>query len=211
VKITPLIIIALILATVFLSAVYYPFMPEQMASHWNERGEVDGTMPKFWGLFLMPSIMAFLAALLYLPFKIDPLRQNIMKFKSEYEKLIILLTLFLLFIHIVTILWNMGYEISIIHTTLLAMAPLIYYAGYLMERSSPNWFIGVRTPWTLSNETVWQKTNRLGGRLFRICAILCVISAFLPAYGIIIAIASLIISGAYATIYSYIIFPKDKN
>ncbi len=55
---------------------------------------------------------------------------------------------------------------------------LFYYIGVLMENAERNWFIGIRTPWTLSSDRVWRQTNRLGGRLFRAAGIAAMLGAF---------------------------------
>jgi len=87
---------------------FYPQFPEKVASHWNAGGEVDGYMPKFWGVFLFPLISVFLAILFILIPLIDPLKSNIEKFRHYYDRFIIIVMLFFLYIYILTILWNTG-------------------------------------------------------------------------------------------------------
>ena len=72
--------VALIAASLLLSIYAYPYLPEMVASHWNTKGEVDGYLPRFWGAFLVPTIMVGLYLLVVSVPKIDPLKANIMQF-----------------------------------------------------------------------------------------------------------------------------------
>jgi len=53
-----------------------------------------------------------------------------------------------------------------------ALGILFYYCGILIENAKRNWFIGIRTPWTLSNEKVWERTHKIGGKLFKIAGLI---------------------------------------
>jgi uncharacterized membrane protein len=80
----------LVLIFFILAGAFYPLMPEVIASHWNAAGEADGTISRFWGLFLFPLISLGIAALLFVIPKIDPLKANIRKFRSYYYGFIII-------------------------------------------------------------------------------------------------------------------------
>ena len=104
--------------------------------------------------------------------KIDPLKENIAKFRPYFDLFILLLFGFLFYLYLLTIAWNLGYRFNIIQLMAPAFGLLIYYAGVLIENSKQNWFIGIRTPWTLSSEKVWNKTNRQAGKLFKAAGVL---------------------------------------
>ena len=91
------VLIIIIIFISFVAGLYlYPQVPDQMPSHWNTQGEVDGYMSKFWGLFLMPIIsVAVLTMFLIIP-KIDPLKANIQKFRKQFDSFIALSILFFL-------------------------------------------------------------------------------------------------------------------
>jgi len=82
-------ILGIILLSFLLGVYLYPQMPEKMASHWDFQGQVDGYMPRFWGLFLMPFISSGLFLLFVLIPKIDPLKANIKKFRSHFDRFIL--------------------------------------------------------------------------------------------------------------------------
>ncbi len=113
--------------------------------------------------FLTPCISIFIFGLFLLIPKIDPLKKNIEKFRSYYEWFIVLMIAFLAYIYFATLAWALGYRFSMNAAILPPIAALFYFVGVLCENSKRNWFIGVRTPWTLSSDRVWGRTNKLAG------------------------------------------------
>ena len=87
-------------------------VPEQMATHWNSQGEVNGYMSKFWGVFFMPVVITGLAILFLAIPRIDPKKENIAKFRNYYDRFIIILILFMIAVHLQILLWNIGIRIS---------------------------------------------------------------------------------------------------
>ncbi len=73
----------------------------------------------------------------------------------------------------------------------------------MMEKARQNWFIGVRTPWTLSSEVVWDKTNRLAGKLFKGAGVLAALGVIFPEYAILLILVPVILAAIYPVIYSY--------
>ena len=210
-KKTYILITAIIIITFITSIYLYPEMPEQMASHWNSKGEVDSYMSKFWGLFLMPIIsLGIFLLLIFIP-KIDPLKKNIEKFRKYYDGFMTFLIIFLLYIYILTILWNMGIIFNMTTAILPVVAILIYFSGILIEHSKRNWFIGIRTPWTISNEKVWNKTHKLGSKLFKIAAIIILIGTFIPKYAFALLLISVLIAAIYPIVYSYFEYKKEMK
>ncbi|OGV93005.1 hypothetical protein A3B57_00780, partial [Microgenomates group bacterium RIFCSPLOWO2_01_FULL_47_10] len=161
------ILLVIILVSVVLSIYFYPQFPAQIASHWNARGDVNGYMPKFPGLFLMPMLLSVLFVLFSIIPVIDPLKANIRKFREYFEKFIVLLFAFLLYIQLLTIIWNLGVRFDMTLFILPALALLFFYIGILMEKARRNWFIGIRTPWAMSSDKVWANTHRLGSKLYK--------------------------------------------
>ena len=184
-------------------------MPEKIASHWNVQGQVDGYMSKFWGLFLMPLISAGLFLLFIAIPKIDPLKTNIEKFRKYYDGFITLTIIFLFYLYLLTIFWNMGIRFDIIQLLAPAFGILFYYCGILTENAKRNWFIGIRTPWTLSNDAVWDKTHKIGGKLFKISGIVVLFGIFFRNYALFFILVPVILVAIYTTIYSYVEYQKE--
>jgi len=196
----------------FVIGIYlYPQMPERMASHWNARGQVDGYIPKFWGLFLIPLTSVGLLLLFIIIPKIDPLKHNIEKFRKYYDIFVLLSIIFLLYIHLLTILWNMGVRFNMAQLLAPAFGILFYYCGILIENARRNWFIGIRTPWTLSSEKVWEKTHKVGGKLFKISGIIAFVGIFLQDYVLFLILVPVISTTIYTIVYSYFEYQKETK
>jgi len=187
---------------------FYSLLPDKVASHWNAKGEVDGYMSKFGGLFLMPVISLVLLLLFIIIPKIDPLKHNIEKFRKYFDGFIVLMMLFLFYLYILTILWNIGVRFNFVHLLVPIFSIFFYYCGILIQKAQRNWFIGIRTPWTLSNEQVWNKTHKIGGILFKIAGIISLIGILLPEYALFFVICPLIIASLFPVIYSYFAYQK---
>lgn len=204
-------IISIIIAFFLIGIFVYPQLPDKLASHWNSSGEVNDYTSKFFGTFLMPLISIFIAGLFFLIPKIDPLKKNIKKFRKYFDIFILFILIFMFYIYVLTILWNFGYQFNMNLMIMPAIALLFYFIGIIMPKLKRNWFMGIRTPWTLSNDTVWEKTHKIGGTLFKVLALVFVISMFFENYMlyiILIPVFSIII---YLFIYSYLEFQKLRK
>lgn len=202
-----------LLITIFsavLGMYFYPQLPEKIASHWNTQGEVNGYMSKFWGVFLMPIISAFLWLIFLIIPRIDPKKENIEKFRKYFNRFIVLIFLFLLYLYILTLYWNLGYRFHMVQFLVPAFAILFYYIGVLVSHAEMNWTIGIRTPWTLSSEASWRKTHSLGGRLFKLSAIITLVGLFFPKITFWFTLIPVITFALFLLAYSYFVYRKEK-
>jgi len=204
-----IIIIGIILFSFIVSIYIYPQMPEKMVSHWNAQGQADGYMSKFWGLFLIPITLVGLALLFTAIPRIDPLKANIEKFRKYYDGLVVLFFIYMLSIQFHVILWNLGIKISPNIIMPISIGILFFYIGVLCENAKRNWFIGIRTPWTLSNEKVWEKTHKIGGKLFKIAGVIAFIGVFFQNYALFFILIPEFLAVAYTIIYSYFEYQKE--
>ncbi|MCJ7531922.1 MAG: SdpI family protein [Anaerolineales bacterium] len=114
--------------------------------------------------------------------RIDPLKQNIEQFRGYFDVFIILVLVFMIAVYLQTILWNKGIQISLNVTLPIGLGLLFYNTSILVENAKMNWFIGIRTPWTLSSEVVWDKTHKVGGKLFKIAGLIGLADVFFQPY-----------------------------
>lgn len=190
---------------------FYPQLPDKVVSHWDFQSVPNGHMSKFWGAFLMPIIsVAMLLLFLVIP-KIDPLKENIKKFRPYFDNFIALIFVFLLYVHILTLYWNIGHRFDIGIAIFPALAVVFYYAGILIGKAQRNWFIGIRTPWTLQSENVWNKTHKLGAELFKIIAIIFLGGLFFPKQAIWIIVIPVFVVVIWLVVYSYIEYQHEKR
>jgi uncharacterized membrane protein len=206
---TQLTIIFIILLSFVIGFYFYPRMPEMMASHWNAQGVVDGYMSKCSNLFFMPLISLFLFLLFILIPKIDPLKENIKKFRKYFDGFILIIILFFFYIYLLTIYWNLGYKFNMVVFLMPAFSVLFYYCGILIENAQRNWFIGIRTPWTLSSDSVWEKTHKLGGKLFKIAGLIAILGLFFQEWAFFLVIVPAISNAIYLVLYSYFEYQKE--
>jgi len=209
VKKSEIIVAGVALLSFVLGIYFYPQMPEKIASHWNAQGQVDGYMSKFWGLFLIPFLLAGFGLFFFAIPRIDPLKANIEKFRKYYNGFIILFSVFMLLIYIQVILWNAGIKIAPNATLPIGIGLLFFYTGILCEKAKRNWFIGIRTPWTLSNENVWNKTHKAGGKLFKIAGIVALLGAFFQKYALYFILVPIILVTVCTIAYSYFEYQKE--
>ncbi len=210
---TVILSLLLIAAGLALSLAVYNRLPEPMASHWDINDRVNGTMPRFWGAFLMPLItLAMLGLFLVIP-SIDPLRANIVKFRGVFNAFIAMIMAFLLYIHVLSIVWNLGVQGFRMSTALIpAMGILLIFAGVLIRQAKRNFFIGIRTPWTLASDRVWDQTHRVGGVLFIACGVLSLLGLLFPGVkAYLLVLAPVMIASLFLVVYSYFLWRQDPG
>jgi len=191
---------------------FYPNLPARMVSHWNMAGTANGTLPQFWGAFLLPIIFIILALVFFAIPRMDPKRDNFAKFRRYYDGSVVAIAIFFYYIYILTLLLNVGYQFDITLFLIPALAALFYVLGIVMPHTHPNWFFGIRTPWTLSSETVWHKTHQVGGLAFKISAVIGLIGIFFPSeIAIWMLIVPIIASTIGLIIYSYVLYEGEKK
>jgi len=188
-------------------------LPDQMASHWNINDQVNGYMPKVWGVFLMPLIVLGMSVLFLVIPSIDPLKSNIVKFRETFNLFIVLIVAFMLYIHRLTLVWSLGYTNFKMSTSMLpSMGLLFIFIGFMLRKAKRNFFIGIRTPWTLSSDTVWDKTHQLGAVLFMASGVLALIGGI---FGGMMAFwflfVPLIGSTIFLLIYSYFLYQQETR
>lgn len=210
-KYTTMAVAIIILLSVVVGVYFYPQLSERVARHWNIYGQADGWLPRFWVVFFIPFIATVLYLLLEAVPRIDPLGHNIKKFRDEYDTFVVLIVAFLFYIHLLVLLINTGVKLDIFQWIAPGFAILFYYFGILSEKSHRNWFIGFRTPWTMSSDRVWAKTNKVGAKLFKAVGIISLIGIFMPKYWIFVILFSAIFVVIYTVVYSYNVWKKEPR
>lgn len=202
--------IMIVLATL-VGVALWPRLPDPMASHWDASDQVNGYMSKFWGVFLMPLMTTGLVLFFLAIPKIDPLRANIAAFRDVFNLFIVFFTGFMVYIYLLTLLWNLGYTgFNMSEAMLPALGVLFIFTGYLMRKAKRNFFIGIRTPWTLSSDRVWDETHRVGSVLFMIAGGLAFLGSFaggVTAFWLILV--PIMVSVLVTLVYSYLLYQRE--
>lgn len=212
-RLTTILVLILILAATVAGLSLWNRLPEQMASHWNINDQVDGYMSKFWGVFLMPLVtLGMLLLFLVIP-NIDPLKANIAQFRDVFNLFIVLIVGFMVYIYALTLLWNLGYtNFGLGKAMMPALGVLFIFIGYMLPKAKRNYFIGIRTPWTLSSDRVWDETHRIGAMLFTISGVLALLGSFFGGItSFLMIMVPILGSTIFLVIYSYIIYRRETN
>lgn len=204
--------LVIIACAFLLTIVFYNKLPELVPTHWNAAGEIDGYGSKVFGAFMAPVIMIFTwTGMKFLP-KIDPRKNNYEKFEKSYSVIISLLITFFLIIHVVTLLAGMGYEVSIDKIIPSIVGILFIVIGNYMPKIKSNYFYGIKTPWTLSSDTSWRKTHRLGGKVFIISGFIIILSSFLlPGNLKVAAVMSAVFAAVIVPLVGSYFYAKNNN
>jgi uncharacterized membrane protein len=197
----------LVLAGFAVVGLQYAGLPDPMPTHWNAAGQVNGWMPKFWGAFLFPIMMAALwLVFLALP-RISPRGFEMEPFWPAWGVFKVTIQALLLFMGILVLrAAKAGGELS--QTALFASLGVLFVVmGNLLGKVTRNFFVGIRTPWTLASEEVWYRTHRLAGKLF-VAAGLFVVAAALLGQRVWPIVTAVGLAGLVPVIYSYVIYRK---
>lgn len=179
-------------------------LPSQLPIHWNSRGEVDNYAPKTFTVFGLPLIMAAINLICHLAVRYEKRRENYSK-KLNYLIFWIIPAITLI-LYPITLFTALGKNIPVEIIIPSLVSALLIYVGNYLPKCKQNSTMGIRIPWTLKSEENWNKTHRMGGRLWTACGIIGLAAslASMPQ----IFLATLFPMIAAPIIYSYILHKK---
>jgi uncharacterized membrane protein len=202
----------ILLAMIVLSLWSYQKLPARVIRHWNFDGKADGWSSREFFILFFPGLSISLYVLFNIFPRFDPKSERYGAFSSAFLIMRDAVLLILLVTFAISIFINLGYKIDVGNTLTAAVSILIIVIGNYLGKVKPNWFIGIRTPCTLSSENVWNKTHRIGSRLFVIVGVCALIAVLLkPVIAIIIFIGGVGCSSFYVFVYSYILYKNEKK
>lgn len=189
----------------------YPRLPEVVTIHWNLKGEPDGYSSRLMAVILPPIFLAVVPLIFRVLPKIDPKGENYARFSDAYWLIVNTVLLFLGAVHVIVLVNAMGTPVDVDLAIGLGVGVLLMVMGNYLGKVQPNWFMGVRTPWTLASATVWRKTNRTAGWLFVSAGLLIAVASFIPSVptvavmGVAIGIAAII-----PVVQSYVLWKREQ-
>lgn len=200
-------VLAFISPVMFLAA--YSYLPESVPIHWNAQGQVDNYGSKAMAafLFFLPLLLALMFQ--FLP-KIDPKKQNYVKFQKYYDIFAIFFIAFFVVVNgvMLTEILKPG-TLSIGLVISIGVSLMLIVLGNMMGKIKHNYFMGIKTPWTLADPDVWNKTHRVGGIMWVVIGILALITSFISTviFSVILLVGAL---GSTVVLYilSYVWFKK---
>lgn len=188
----------------------YPMLPDMIATHWNLAGVADGFMSKFWALFLMPFILFTVFLIWAVIPHLEPMKKNLAAFQEAYNGFFLVLSVFLFYIYMLTLGANLGGEFNFVQALAPAFTLLFLAVGVLMEHTKRNFFVGIRTPWTLSSDKVWKKTHQLAAPLFYFTAASTFVGLVYPDYFFAYMFFPLFGTIVITVLYSFVEYRHEK-
>ena len=168
-------LLVIILIPLAIALYLYPELPAKLPSHWNIYGEIDGYSSKPFAVWFFPLLNLGIYFMMIILPKIDPRRENYLRFGKSYRIIRILLIIFLAILYLVTILAGLGYPVKVDLLVKLGVSLLLLVMGNVMGKFQHNYFVGIKTPWTLANEEVWRKTHRVASKIWVGAGLACFI------------------------------------
>lgn len=203
-------LISLLVISLITAFWVYPQISYPAVSHWDINGTPNGFVLPFWAAAFGPLTLLFLFLIWWIVPKIDPLKKNIETFRPVYDSFWIMGSLFIFYIYALTLYWNTGHFFNLNKAIAPAFALFCIAMGITLPRTKRNWFLGIRTPWTLTSDSIWEKTHALGGKLFVVAGIITFFAFFFPAYFAWLFITPLLTATIVPIVYSYFLYKKEK-
>lgn len=190
----------------------YTRLPEEVPVHWGFNGNVEyGAKNQLWLLFALGLIFAIMFD--FLP-KIDPKRENYQKFGKYYDLFAIAMIIFLDIVEAIVLIECFVPNTIPVGKVIITLISIIFMiTGNLMPKVKTNFYMGIKTPWTLSNSDVWNKTHRLGGRIMFIVGVVSILSGlFMPEMiSLIVLLVGVACIALIPLIMSYVWYRQLQN
>ena len=195
------------------SLAVYRRLPETMAVHWDIDGNPNGWMPRAFGAFFGPVLLLVLWQLMRVLPRLDPREPNYARFGDAYDTIVAATLLLVLATHGIVLAVALGHPVAVSRLVPALVGALFVVIGNVMPRMRPNWWFGVRTPWTLSNDRVWARTHRLAGFSMTAAGLVMIASALLlPArLGLPVLIAAVVAATIGPAVYSYLTWKREQG
>lgn len=207
---TRIVSLIFVVMMVGVAAWIYPHLPAQTAIHWDEHGVANGWAPRFWAAAFPVLLMAGLALLFAILPVISPRKFEIAPFTRVYGIIVLATLAFLLVVGTVALLAGAGYHVSVELVAPIAVGALLMVIGNFMGKFRKNFFVGIRTPWTLTSDVVWERTHRLAGWLFVLAGLVWIAGGLLHASPVVLVVAALA-AGFIPAIYSYFLYRRAEG
>jgi len=194
------------------SAAVFTRLPDTVATHWSMSGEADGFSSRALGAVLAPGIAFALWLLLPLLRRVDPRQTNYERFDGTFWLVLNVLIVFMGAIHVMSLGAALGWPINVSRAMLVIIGVMFVALGNYLPRVRSNWWMGIRTPWTMESESVWRQTHRLAGYTFVIGGLVAALSALLPtsiAFGV--GFTAVMVGALIPVVYSYVVYRRERK
>jgi len=186
----------------------------QLPIHWNASGDIDGYADKWLALMTAPLLSAFITLVLYGSTRIDPRQDNINRSAPFIKMMLFALIGLFALIQVVIASYGLGIHLQAQRIIMGSCAAMFLITGNYLPKTRPNFFFGIRTPWTLSNDEIWVKTHRLAGYATVAAGVVILGISLLGPTGrdtLHLEIGVAVAAGIVPIIYSYLLWRALPN
>jgi len=199
-----------IIAAVGVAAFLYPSLPDPMPSHWNMHGEVDGYTSKLWGVTILPLSAILVFVVMRLIPVISPKGYRTESFANVLHIFQVTIVGFTSLVAILVLLEAKGINVYINKVIYGALGALFIVMGNYFGKIRKNFFLGIRTPWTLASDEVWARTHRLAGRLFVLLGVFMLAGIFVTLQPWLL-IGMIVVIALVPVVYSYLVYRRVEG
>src|SRR5881396_477468 len=190
----------------------WPRLPARVPTHWEVHGVPDGYSSRLAAALIVPAIVVAMNGLFRILPRLDPRRVNYEKFQDTYWLIANAVALFLLGTHVLVMVNGLGHPVAMSRLMPVGVGLLFIVLGNSLARVQPTWFVGIRTPWTLSSDTVWRKTHRTGGFTFVIAGGVMITAAFVSGALVwVLLAAAAVLAVAVPVVQSYVLWRREQH
>ena len=193
-----------------IAAYLYPSLPEQIPTHWNLAGEVDDYMPKPWGVLILPLAAIFVFVVMKLIPVISPKGFRTDQFTGVLNIITVTLVGFMSAVALLVLIAATGRNVHMNEMIFAGVGILFIILGNYLGKVRKNFFLGIRTPWTLASDEVWNRTHRLGGWIFVLIGFFMFLNAFIRfPEGFLIG--SIVVVALVPVVYSFVLYRRVEG
>lgn len=199
-----------ILLPILIGLILWNKLPDQVPTHWNAQGEVDGWSSKVFAVFGLPIVLFAVHWMCILVTSVDPKKQNI-----EGKVLWIVFwicPIISLLVGMLSYGAALGVEFKVDKIMLAIMGIMFIVVGNYLPKCKQSYTVGIKLPWTLNDEENWNRTHRMGGKLWVISGIILLLSMLLSTSAMAIVVLAVVgVSVLVPTVYSYLLFREKEK
>lgn len=203
--------LAIVAATVAISVVAYPELPEDMVIQFGTGGEPADHADRWIALTGLPLLTLVIVVLFKILPVVDPLGDSYEEFAIYFDLVAILAAATVAYAHGLIVVWNLGYEFDVGQALAPMLSVLFVALGFVIENAEQNWFVGIRTPWTLTDEEIWKQTHERSGILFKGAGLAVLLAVPFPQYFVVLVLVPVLIAAFVPVAYSYVLYRRTQD
>lgn len=197
----------LLLACAWLApAIVFDQLPDRIVTHWNAAGVPDGWSTKTVGAFFGPGLATLLAIALVAAPRMSPQGFGMERIARIYPILVAAIVGLLLYVSVGMLRVALGATVDVRAHVLAGTGLIVVLIGNYLGKTTRNFFFGIRTPWTLANDDVWERTHRMAGPVFVACGMALFAAGFAPpGAAVALVVLAALTMGVVPIVYSYVV------